>query len=155
MTRDPNSPWYTRLEAAAYCRVSVRQIDRWRKAGLLHREPGSRVFHRDALDFAVRNNTPNGPAGNLMEPQTNALMGLSASEGSRLVSFDVSPLVPAGPADMSAHDARVSATADQTHRSRRDARAELDGMRFYHLAQRYGWPDLDEVTEIVDSADYY
>jgi hypothetical protein len=76
MTRDPDSPYYTRREAAHYCRVSVKTIDRWTSTGRLAKHSEEPVrFHRDALDFALAHNTPDGPAGNLMEPQTDALMG--------------------------------------------------------------------------------
>lgn len=50
-----SSDWLTRAEAAAYCRVHVHTIDRWRRNGLpAGGSRGRRLFQRADLDAYLR-----------------------------------------------------------------------------------------------------
>jgi len=58
MTRETDSPWYTKAEAAQYLRVGVATLERWEKDGTLKitrkvRGIQSRRYHRADLDDVI------------------------------------------------------------------------------------------------------
>ena len=57
---DNGSPWKTHPEAATYLRISERTLDRWvKRRGIRSTTIGRRrLYHRDDLDAAAREETP-------------------------------------------------------------------------------------------------
>jgi excisionase family DNA binding protein len=57
MPRDPDSPWYTRAEAAQYLRVDPKTLDRWRRENRVTSRKIDGIqsvrYHRDDLDACV------------------------------------------------------------------------------------------------------